>query len=262
MIVICSNSTKKYFNSYNNLRVISGKISKEILSEKDKYENVIACGGGTVIDAAKILSKNPIICYPTTASGASKTSHSVIWDNENKLSIKRQIPKDVIVKPEFLENIPENVIYETRVDLVSHCFDVLHSKKRNSDSERLALKALEILENKEISNEELVIAGNLAGEAIQITSTTILHSLSYPLTGNYNISHGKALSYFLPILSRYIGFPYEKYFVDNTRFDTLPENIDLRSCIQSSLKYNKIENFRFKKEKDITNIEKIIINNT
>ena len=73
--------------------------------------------------------------------------------------------------------------------------------------------ALEILENKKGTNADLVQAGNLAGKAIQITPTTILHSLSYPLTGRYGISHGKAMSFFVFISGCYsniVGLPIPK----------------------------------------------------
>ena len=51
-------------------------------------------------------------------------------------------------------------------------------------------------------NFDLIKAGHIAGNAIEITGTNLLHSLSYPLTGHYGVSHGMALGYFLPKISK------------------------------------------------------------
>ena len=40
----------------------------------------------------------------------------------------------------------------------------------------------------------MCLAANLSGEAINISKTTAPHSLSYPFTAYYNISHGHAVS--------------------------------------------------------------------
>tara|TARA_B100000131_G_scaffold87687_1_gene84544 strand:- start:26805 stop:27581 length:777 start_codon:yes stop_codon:yes gene_type:complete len=256
MFLVCSKSTRKFFPDIENVKIVSGKLDTSILREENTQCDVIACGGGTVIDAAKIISSDPITCYPTTAAGSSSTEHSVIWDGAQKKSIKCSIPKKVIVEPNFLENIPSDVLFETRVDVVSHCFDSLYSKQSCKESEKYIYMALEILENKKGTNADLVQAGNLAGKAIQITPTTILHSLSYPLTGRYGISHGKAMSFFLPQLSEYKGFDYKKYISGN--FYSVPKNIDMDSCLAESLSYSKLHNFLFETENDIQNIKGIL----
>ena len=58
------------------------------------------------------------------------------------------------------------------------------------------------------SNFDLIKAGHIAGKAIEIAPTNLLHSLSYPLTGYYNISHGIALGYFLPKISKLLSLAY------------------------------------------------------
>ena len=92
-LLVCSNSTKDFdiVEKCKEKRIVSSAPDISILEEMGTYENVVAIGGGAVIDTAKILSKNPITCYPTTAAGSSATSWSVYWDgfiyglNENRL---------------------------------------------------------------------------------------------------------------------------------------------------------------------------------
>ncbi len=242
MLLVCSKSTRGFFPHIKNVRVISERLDLSLLEEMGVHEDVLAVGGGAVIDAAKILSAKPVVCYPTTAAGSACTMHSVVWDNDQKISVKRFVPKEVIVEPEFLKSLPADVIFETKVDLVAHCFDSSFSKRSSPESARLTAAALEVLEDRNLTNESLIVAGNLAGRAIQITPTTILHSLSYPLTGRHGIRHGRALSYFLPALSDYMGFEFEKYFVED--FDKVPSYIDIEDCLRGAMSYDKINDFR------------------
>ena len=87
--------------------VVTSAPTKDILDEVGTEEQVIAVGGGAVIDTAKILSKNPIMCYPTTAAGSSSTSWSVYWDGTKKCSIKRMLPKDVMLNGLFIEDLSD-----------------------------------------------------------------------------------------------------------------------------------------------------------
>ena len=53
---------------------------EEVLKISTNKDIVIEVGGGSVIDRAKIISKNKrCITVPTTAAGASMTSYATIW---------------------------------------------------------------------------------------------------------------------------------------------------------------------------------------
>ena len=93
-IIVCSPSTQNFLEGEKF--IVHSPPTKNILSLQKSFKDVIAIGGGAVIDTAKILSKNPITCYPTTAAGATATSHSVYWDGDNKLNFNSHIPKKVI----------------------------------------------------------------------------------------------------------------------------------------------------------------------
>ncbi len=117
MLLVCSKSTRHFFPEIDQVKMISGRLDISVLDEENAYDDVIACGGGSVIDAAKIIAKNPIVCYPTTAAGSACTEHSVVWDGPQKLSIKCKIPSKVVVRADFLHSIPTAVLFETRVDI-------------------------------------------------------------------------------------------------------------------------------------------------
>ena len=245
-LLVCSKSTQQFLPKYDRVRIVSSAPTKDILDEIDTEENVVAIGGGAVQDTAKILSRCPITCYPTTAAGSSATSWSVYWDKTKKYSLKRVPPKYVILSGLFVENLPSEVIVNTTCDVVSHCLDSLCSKKATAESIGYCEVALNILNTKK-NNFDLINAGHIAGKAIEITGTNLLHSLSYPVTGHYNISHGRALAYFLPKLSKYMGYDVNN-IIGNLNIDL---QLDLDFVIEEAFKYNKIHECKLKINKQI-----------
>jgi alcohol dehydrogenase class IV len=149
---------------------------------------VVAIGGGTVIDKAKIAAlPEPCIAYPTTASGAAFTSHAVVWTKHAKIDIPT--PKPIYKKyPYAIKTMPASTYYDAK----AHCLDSLHSGKCTPKSIRLAKKALRMLYDNKMNKRMLVEAGNLAGQAIEITGTHLIHKLSYPMTIYLGIPHAQA----------------------------------------------------------------------
>ena len=234
-LLVCSKSTRKFLPEYDRVRIVTSAPTKDILDEVGIEEDVVAIGGGAVIDTAKILSKNPIKCYPTTAAGSSSTSWSVYWDGTKKCSLKRMLPDDVILNESFIEELPEEIIVSTTYDVVSHCLDSMFSKKATDESINYCEEALNIL-RMEITNLELINAGHIAGKAIEITGTNLLHSLSYPVTGHYGISHGIALGYFLPKVSKFIGYDVSD-IIGHKEIDL---DIDIDFVVKEAFEYEKI----------------------
>ena len=235
-LLVCSKSTREFLPGYDRVRIVTSAPTKDILKEVDTEENVVAVGGGAVIDTAKIISKNPIRCYPTTAAGSSSTSWSVYWDGTKKCSLKRMLPKDVILNGMFIEKLSKEVIQSTTCDVVSHCLDSLHSIKATYESIDYCNEALNILKNRE-NNFDLINAGHIAGKAIEITGTNLLHSLSYPLTGHYGISHGIALGYLLPKVSKLMKCDLSDYIDFNIKLDV---DIDIDLVVEEAMKYDKV----------------------
>jgi alcohol dehydrogenase class IV len=237
-LLIVSPSTKEYFEHDNRL-VFNGKLSHLWLEITGIYERVVVCGGGACIDLAKIISNNEIIAYPTTASGATHTSHAVVWRDREKVSVKRRIPTETIIKKQFFEKLPETVKQYTFCDAISHCIDSLGSLKSTNESRALATKAKEMLTGAQ-DTENLIKAGIIAGQAIEITPTTLLHALSYPMTGIYGIPHGKALGILLKYLKPLVEFDIEEYY--NIDIESI-DHIDFELVALLAYRYNKIQNF-------------------
>jgi len=239
-LLICSKSTNKYSEEYKDFEklLFKGKIGLDMYNSViNKYSEVITIGGGGCIDLGKIASNKKLICFPTTASGACQTSHSVVWDGDKKLSIKTMKPTTVIIKEKYFKDLPEHVLRDTFCDAVSHNLDVIHSIVKTKDSEKMALQSLKMLRDHS-TIKEIIMAGNIAGNAIEITPTTLLHSLSYPITGIYKIPHGQALGFLLKKMKSFYNFEIEEYF----KIEDI-KDLDYSLIVDRAYKYKKIQNF-------------------
>tara|TARA_Y100000593_G_scaffold15957_1_gene31351 strand:+ start:739 stop:1521 length:783 start_codon:yes stop_codon:yes gene_type:complete len=254
-LFVCSPSTEKFVDELvidnHRVEIVNSAPTKDLLNRMGTEKDVVAIGGGAVIDTAKILSKNPISCFPTTAAGSSSTSWSVYWDGTKKCSVKRMLPREVILNGLLIDDLPEDVRKNTTYDVVSHCLDSMCSFKKTTISYGYCMEALTILRNTD-NHYDILKAGDIAGKAIEITGTNLLHSLSYPLTGHYDIPHGKALGYFLPKLYNFMGYDVSD-IIGNDRVEL---EFDLDFVIEEAFKYDKINETTL--DVDINKLKEII----
>lgn len=201
MLLVHSKSTERYADDWDydkKMLVSEPPTLKTLLLEKE--DGVIAIGGGSVIDTAKIISNNPIIAIPTTYSGASRTSHAVYWDKGRKYNLNTEKPV-TIVEPRYFRSLPKDIENYSLADCTCHILESLTSKKATPISKFYAQVAFNLLAKGNWGSASL-----LAGDAIEITGTNILHALSYALTVRYNIPHAKGLTFLLARLSSLYGW--------------------------------------------------------
>ncbi|MEJ5020866.1 phosphonoacetaldehyde reductase [Ochrobactrum vermis] len=206
-------------------------------------EVIVALGGGSVIDSAKVfaaarghfptmdaylkkradaktLSPWPLIAVPTTAgTGSEVTCWGTVWDNAagQKYSLAHPglYPEYAIVDPELMVGKPAGLTVQTGLDALSHSLESLWNRSANPVSMAHAVAAargvLAVLPHlvKDLSNVELrarmARAATLAGFAFSNTKTAIAHSLSYPITLRHSVPHGIACSFSLPMIVRSVA---------------------------------------------------------
>lgn len=208
-------------------------------------DGVIAIGGGSVIDSAKIVSALlstdktifelkgkeieealPIIAVPTTAgTGSEATRFAVVTDPEMRdkflLYGKALIPKVAIVDPELTFTMSPLVAGATGIDALCHAIESFLSRSSTPYTDVWAKEAIETLwhnltpaitKNSIPSKEKVSYASFWAGVAINNTKTTLVHAMSRPLGGVYNVIHGIANGILLPPYLRYNApfIPHEK----------------------------------------------------
>lgn len=183
-------------------------------------DTILAVGGGSPIDVAKCIKKYsgsdaPIIAIPTTSGTGSESTHfAVVYENGNKLSVAAPdlLPDTVILEPSVLKNVPEYTRKATMLDALCHAIESHWAKKATEESKVLAERAVALvlkykdayLANEDEGNAGMMEAANLAGQAINITTTTAGHAMCYKITSMYGFQHGHAAAVCLPEVWKHI----------------------------------------------------------
>lgn len=200
---------------------------------------IVACGGGSVMDAAKLASVLvtddygvkelldtpgiakkcvPIILIPTTAgTGAEVTPNAIVAVPERELKVgivnENMIADYVILDARMIKNLPRPIAAATGVDALAHCIECFTGNKANPFSDIYALEGLDLILNNiqkacddpEAMEEKnrMQIAAYYGGLAITASGTTAVHALSYPLGGKYHIAHGVSNAILLAPVMRF-----------------------------------------------------------
>jgi alcohol dehydrogenase len=163
-------------------------------------------------DAELFYNFNAIDCIqvPTTAgTGSEVTPFATVWDYEKQqkksLSNPAMFAKKAFIDPDFLCEIPLEISISTGLDALNQAFESIWNVNANectrSFSRRaveLSLQALPLIDEIPSSpklRDKLATASLFAGLAISQTRTSICHSISYPLTLKYGLSHGMACAF-------------------------------------------------------------------
>ena len=188
---------------------------------------IIAAGGGSVIDLAKIIAlylynkqsfyadftdhsglkaAAPIVAIPTTAGSGSEATHfAVMYKDGQKHSIASQeiLPSYAILDPDLTSSLPPFTATCSGMDAVCQAIESLWANNATEESRQDAKTALEYLLPNIIASvnqpgtfvrKQMLLGAHHAGRAINISKTTGPHALSYYLTSKCGIPHGEAVA--------------------------------------------------------------------
>ena len=197
--------------------------------EESKSDIIIACGGGSVIDMAKLIrfkaaydgnlvnsifekkrELTPLIVLPTTAgTGCEATPFAVCYKNSIKYSVAHDdmLPDYAVILPQFTYNNPSYLTACTGFDALSQSIEAYWNVNATTESDEYAKKAISVLWDNlpkvvnSPSNEirDLVsVAAYWSGCAIAIAKTTAPHAFSYAFTTHCGYPHGHAVALLFP----------------------------------------------------------------
>jgi alcohol dehydrogenase class IV len=192
---------------------------------------VVAIGGGSSLDAAKLIAilaaqpesargslplptplaaqHVPLVAVPTTSGSGSEATHfATVYQGDDKFSVEHasMLPRAVILHPPFAEKMPAVLAAETGMDALAHAVESLWSRRSSPASIDVAARALRIVgahltssvAGAAASRAHMMEAAYLAGRAIAMTRTTASHALSYHLSTRFGVRHGHAAALTLP----------------------------------------------------------------
>ena len=213
-------------------------------ADHEDIEVIVALGGGSVIDSAKVFaaakgsfgnvaafletktgadafSFMPIIAVPTTAgTGSEVTCWATVWNETQgkkySLAHPRLYPETALVDPALMLGKPYGLTMATGLDALSHSLESIWNVNANPVSARHAVAASKLILHalpkllRDLGNanlrSDMAEASLCAGLAFSNTKTAIAHNLSYPITLGWGVQHGIACSFTLPtVLSSVIG---------------------------------------------------------
>lgn len=198
------------------------------LTRKGDYKRIIAIGGGTVLDIAKIISvtddrsldelyddmssikcQRPLIAVPTTCGTGSEVTNIAVV-NRIKLGTKmglvspEMFPKEALLVPELLMGLPDYVFGTSSIDALVHATESAVSPKATDFTRIFSYAAIEKIirgfqriatEGKSAMPElmkEFLTASTFAGLAFGTAGCGPVHAMSYPFGGTYHVAHGES----------------------------------------------------------------------
>ncbi len=208
---------------------------------KKPYKRIIAIGGGTVIDIAKILclenylpvldlydgkitpkkNKELIIVPTTCGTGSEVTNLSILAlisrGTKMGLGSPEMYADYAVLIPKLLDSMPFKVFATSSIDALIHAIESSVSPRATDYSNLVAYRAIDMIisgykklvkEGKEILpslTEDFLIASNYAGIAFSNAGCGAVHALSYPLGGTYHVPHGESnYAVFTGVFNKYM----------------------------------------------------------
>lgn len=200
---------------------------------------VVALGGGSPIDTAKVVAIRPtntqplpelkglqkiphpglpLIAIPTTAgTGSEATKVAVITDTvrqEKMMMLSAPLmPRAALVDFELTLSMPPALTAAVGVDTLTHGIEAYVSRKANPLTDPLALQCIRLCAThlkaawtdpgNRAAREGMMLAATLGGLAFSNSSVALVHGMSRPLGAVFHIPHGLSNAVLLPAVTRF-----------------------------------------------------------
>ncbi|CCU77920.1 Alcohol dehydrogenase [Halanaerobium saccharolyticum subsp. saccharolyticum DSM 6643] len=200
---------------------------------ENKVDALVAVGGGSPIDTAKAIrasfsnveladkisvDKLPLITIPTTSGSGSEVTKAVVIKDENtkkKFAVADEnlAPDISIVDPIMTKTLPPQLTAIGGMDALSHCIESYVSHAAVLPFEMIATKGIEMVKNylrPAVGNGNnmearagMSLASLFGGISLSNCGLGLVHAISHPLGGQFNIPHGLANTMILPYVMEF-----------------------------------------------------------
>lgn len=226
-------------------------IEQGVLAYKNgSCEAIIAIGGGSVIDCAKIIGARLVrpnrtiqdmrgtlkirkqlpdfYAVPTTAgTGSEATAAAVVTDTIDGTHYKYSIndlclvPKYAVLDPVLSSTLPPHITAATGMDALTHAVETYTNRFASSKVQEHALKAVGLIyENLPLAYQDganlearknMLLGSYHAGIAFTNNFVGYVHAISHAIGALYGVAHGEANAILLPyVLEQYGKSSYKQ----------------------------------------------------
>lgn len=204
-----------------------------------KADSVIGVGGGSVLDVCKLVatlvdSEQQIedlfgigfikqrgkwfACMPTTSGTGSEVSPNAILLDERDALKKGVVSPHLManaayIDPKLTWTVPAKITAETGMDALTHCIEAYTNKFAHPVIDVYALEGIRLIahnllravkDGKDVEAREALSLGSMyGGLCLGPVNTAAVHALSYPIGGEFHISHGLSNAILLPSIMRF-----------------------------------------------------------
>lgn len=233
---------------------------------RDGCDAVLAIGGGSPMDAAKIIAavatndkplkklegllkvrRTPLPLYaiPTTAgTGSEVTIAAVVSDpttHAKKFFVDpKLLPLMTALDPSLMVGLPPAITAATGMDALTHAIESYLSKTSNEQTERWASAAIRLIFSnlhKVFRNgadlearSAMALASYYAGLAFTRTSVGYVHAIAHQLGAHYGTPHGLANAMVLPHVLEFSKEPARRRLADMAEMIGVEENGEAESA--------------------------------
>jgi alcohol dehydrogenase class IV len=204
-----------------------------------KVDAVLAIGGGSVLDIAKLLaalhdstvsvrdyfgngllpSRPPaLVCLPTTAGTGSEVSpNAILYDDADQLKkaviSPHLVPDAVFVDPQLTVSVPPALTAATGIDALSHCLEAYANRAAHPLVDLYALQGIRLIaahlkrsvdQPDDLDARSALALGSVyGGLCLGPVNTAAVHALAYPLGSEFRLAHGLSIALLLPHVVRF-----------------------------------------------------------
>lgn len=202
---------------------------------KNRCEAIIAIGGGSAIDLAKVCGAKAVrpdmpikkmkgllhirkrlplfIAIPTTAGSGSETTLAAVVTDEkthHKYAINdfSLIPHYALLNPIFTLDLPKHLTSTTGLDALTHAVEAYIGKSTTRKTRKLSIESVKLIVGKleECCNnptnitarKNMLYASYYAGIAFTTSYVGYIHAIAHSIGGKYGIAHGLANAVIMP----------------------------------------------------------------
>ncbi len=211
--------------------------------KKEKCDAVIALGGGSPMDVAKVIMlavthDEPLAVYddalggdkkimnplptlyaiPTTAGTGSEVGRAgvIILRATNNKTIffhPTMLPKIAVLEPSLTTGLPPGITAATGIDAFTHCLEAYFASGFHPMADGIALEGMRlILKNLPIAvkdgknltaRAQMLLAASMGATAFQ-KGLGMIHSIAHPLSSECGLHHGLANAIVLPVSVKFL----------------------------------------------------------